>query len=177
MTVIQPPGVQWVVSWLQRKLGLWHFHSQSSTSRNKCVLLGHFILMTVLSHQAHMIWLLAEISIIGLGRDLLGESGIIMNFNDHTVIRDTDIVNYSNERQRHMHFIISRGPDWDHVYMSGHETKTLTDEYSWASKILNAEHKPANLDDVIKTCENLQVEAKHQRKILLQIYEHLLMEN
>jgi hypothetical protein len=28
--------------------------------------------------------------IIGQGRDLLGESGIIMNFNDQTVIWDTD---------------------------------------------------------------------------------------
>jgi hypothetical protein len=42
-------------------------------------------------------------------RDLLGELGIIMNFNDHTVTWDTDNRNYSNERQRH--FIISRGPD------------------------------------------------------------------
>jgi hypothetical protein len=30
--------------------------------------------------------------IIGLGRDLLGESGIIMNFNDHTVTWDTDTI-------------------------------------------------------------------------------------
>jgi hypothetical protein len=41
-----------------------------------------------------------------MGRDLLGELGIIMNFNDHTVSWDTDT---HNERQRH--FIISRGPD------------------------------------------------------------------
>jgi hypothetical protein len=27
-----------------------------------------------------------------LGRDLLGESGIIMNFNDHTVTWDTDTI-------------------------------------------------------------------------------------
>jgi hypothetical protein len=49
--------------------------------------------------------------IIGLGRDLLGELGIIINFNDHTVTWDTDSLHYSNERQRYMHSIISRGPD------------------------------------------------------------------
>jgi hypothetical protein len=46
-----------------------------------------------------------------MGRYLLGELGIIMNFNDHTVTWDTDNRHYSNERQRYMHFIISRGPD------------------------------------------------------------------
>jgi xylose isomerase len=42
--------------------------------------------MTVLSHQAHMIWLLA------VNQDTLGELGIIMNFNDHTVTWDTDTI-------------------------------------------------------------------------------------
>jgi hypothetical protein len=49
----------------------------------------------------------------------------------------------------------------------------LRDEYSRATKILDAEYKPASLDDVIKTCENLQVEEQHQLKELLQKYEHL----
>jgi hypothetical protein len=78
---------------------------------------------------------------------------------------------YSNERQRH--FIISRGPDWDDVYMIANEPQTLRDEYSRATKILDSEYKPASLDDVIKTCENLHVEEQHQLKILLQKYEHL----
>jgi hypothetical protein len=38
-----------------------------------------------------------------MGRDLLGESGIIMNFNDHTVTWDT--------KTEIQHSIISRGPD------------------------------------------------------------------
>jgi hypothetical protein len=42
-----------------------------------------------------------------------------------------------------------------------------------ATVILDAEYKPASLDDVIKTCENLHVEEQHQLKILLQKYEHL----
>jgi hypothetical protein len=57
--------------------------------------------------------------------------------------------------------------------MSSNEPQTLIDEISRATKILDAEYKPASLDDVIKTCENLHVEEQHQLKILLQKYEHL----
>jgi hypothetical protein len=58
--------------------------------------------------------------------------------------------------------------------MSANEPQTLTDEYSRATKILDNEYKPASLDDVSKTCENLHVEEQHQLKILLQKYKHLL---
>jgi hypothetical protein len=58
--------------------------------------------------------------------------------------------------------------------MSTNEPQTLRDEYSRATKILDAEYKPASLDDVIKTCENLHVEEQHQYKILLQKDEHLI---
>jgi hypothetical protein len=57
--------------------------------------------------------------------------------------------------------------------MSENEPQTLKDEYSRATKILDAGCKPASLDDVIKTCENLHVEEQHQLKTLLQKYEHL----
>jgi hypothetical protein len=57
--------------------------------------------------------------------------------------------------------------------MNANEPQTLIDEYSPATKILDAEYKPASLDDVIKTCENLHVEEQHQLKTLLQKYEHL----
>jgi hypothetical protein len=57
--------------------------------------------------------------------------------------------------------------------MSANEPQTLRNEYSRSTKIPNAEYKPASLDDVIKTCENLHVEEQHQLKILLQKYEHL----
>jgi hypothetical protein len=39
--------------------------------------------------------------------------------------------------------------------------------------ILDAEYKPASLDDVIKTFENLHSEKQHQLKALLQKYELL----
>jgi hypothetical protein len=44
------------------------------------------------------------------------------------------------------------------VYMRANEPQTLRDEYSQSTKILDAEYKPASLDDIIKTFENLYVE-------------------
>jgi hypothetical protein len=52
--------------------------------------------------------------------------------------------------------------------MSANEPQMLRYKYSRATKILDAEYKPASLDDVIKTCENLHVEEQHQLEILLQ---------
>jgi hypothetical protein len=42
-------------------------------------------------------------------RDLLGELGIIMDFNDHTVTWDTDTITVKDTEIQHL--IISRGPD------------------------------------------------------------------
>jgi hypothetical protein len=58
--------------------------------------------------------------------------------------------------------------------MSANEPQTLRNEYFQSTKILDAEYKPASLDDVIKTCENLHVEEQHPMKILLRKYEHLI---
>jgi hypothetical protein len=44
------------------------------------------------------------------------------------------------------------------VYMIANEPQTLRDEYSRATKILDAEYKPETLDDIVKTCENIHVE-------------------
>jgi hypothetical protein len=56
--------------------------------------------------------------------------------------------------------------------MSANEPQTLRYEYSRATKILDAGYKPASLDDVIKTCENLHVDEQHQLKTLLKKYDH-----
>jgi hypothetical protein len=63
--------------------------------------------------------------------------------------------------------------------MSANEPQTLRDEYFWSTKILDAEYKPASasLDDVINTCENLQVEEQHQLKILLKNMNMSLMKH
>jgi hypothetical protein len=52
--------------------------------------------------------------------------------------------------------------------MIANEPQTLRDEYSQATKILDAEYKTASLEIVIRTCENLHVEEQHQLKIFLQ---------
>jgi hypothetical protein len=65
---------------------------------------------------------------------------------------------YFNQRQRYS--TLSSIEALIEVYMSANEPQTLRDEYSWATKSLDAEYKHilASLDDVIKTCENLHVE-------------------
>jgi hypothetical protein len=69
-----------------------------------------------------------------------------MNFNDHTVTWDTDT-----------------------IPMKDRDTCTLSSVEALIE--VYAEFKPASLDDVIKTCENLHVEEQHQLKELLQKYE------
>jgi hypothetical protein len=39
--------------------------------------------------------------------------------------------------------------------MNANESQTLRDEYSQATKILDADYKPASFDGFIKTFENL----------------------
>jgi hypothetical protein len=104
-----------------------------------------------------------------IGRDLLGESGIFMNFNDHTVTWDTDTI----PMQDIYTCTLSSVEALIEAYMSANELQTLRDEYCQATNILHVEYKPVSLVDVIKTCENLHVEEQHQLKILLQKYEHL----
>jgi hypothetical protein len=90
-----------------------------------------------------------------------------MNFNDHTVTWDTDTIPMKDRGT------LSSVETLIEVYMNENEPQTLRDEYSRATKILDTEYKPASLDYVIKTCENLHVEEQHQLKTLLQKYDHL----
>jgi hypothetical protein len=103
-------------------------------------------------------------------RDVLGELGIIMNFNDHTVTWDTETIPMKDRDASTLSSVEALIED----YMIANEPQTLRDKYSRATKILDAEYKhiSASLDDVIKTCENLHVEEQHQLKTLLQKYEH-----
>jgi hypothetical protein len=106
---------------------------------------------------------------LAINRDLLGELGIIMNFNDRTVTWDTDTtpMKYGDT------YTLSSLGALIEVYMSANESQTLRYEYSSATKIIDSEYNPASLDDVIKTYENLHVKEQHQLKILIQKYEHL----
>ena len=59
------------------------------------------------------------------------------------------------------------------VYLTENELQTLVDKLPCYTKILDAEYKPAVLDEVIKMCENLNQEEQHQLLQILQKYEHL----
>jgi hypothetical protein len=65
-----------------------------------------------------------------------------MNFNDHTIIWDTDTIPMKDRDT----CTLSPVEVLIEVYMSENEPQTLRDEYSRATK----------------TCENLHVEEKHQ---------------
>jgi glutamyl/glutaminyl-tRNA synthetase len=95
-----------------------------------------------------------------------------MNFNDHMVTWDTDTIPMKDSDNS----TLSSLEALNEVYMIANEPQTLRDEYSQATKILDAEYKQTSsrFDNVIKTCENLYIEEQHQLKILLQKYEHLL---
>jgi hypothetical protein len=90
-----------------------------------------------------------------------------MNLNNHTVTWDTDTIPMKDRGT------ISSLKALIVVHMSTNEPQTLRDEYSRATKNLDSDYKPASLNDVIKTCDNLHVDEQHQLKILLQKYTNL----
>jgi hypothetical protein len=77
-----------------------------------------------------------------------------MNFNDHKVIWDSDTIPMKDRDTG----TLSSVEALIEVCMSANEPQTLRNEYFLPTNILDAEYKPASLDDVIKTCENLHVE-------------------
>jgi hypothetical protein len=79
-----------------------------------------------------------------------------MNFNDHTVIWDTDTILIKDRET----CTLSSKEALIEVCMIVNEPKTLRDESSRVTKILDAEYKPESLDGFIKTCENLHVETQ-----------------
>jgi hypothetical protein len=89
-----------------------------------------------------------------MGRYLLGELGIIMIFNDHTVTWDTDTIPMKGRDT----CTLTSVEALIEVHMSTNEPQTLRDEYYQATKILDTEYMPESLDDVLKTFENIHVE-------------------
>ena len=102
-----------------------------------------------------------------IGRDLLGELGIILNFNDHTVTWDTDTIPMKDRGTLNTQDALLE------VYLASNEPKSLVDEFSRSTKILDAEYKPAVLKEVTQMCTNLNTEEQHQLLKLLQKYDHL----
>jgi hypothetical protein len=96
-----------------------------------------------------------------------------MNFNDQMITWDTNTIPMKDRGTR----CLSPVESLIEVYMSANEPQTLRDGYSRATEILYAEYKPASLDDVIKTCENLHIKELHQFKTLLQKYNLSSLQN
>jgi hypothetical protein len=85
MTVIQTPGLQLVVSLLQLKLG---YACDIFTPRVQPQETNVYFLGISVDDRSES----SSTYDMIIGRDLLGESGIIMNFNDHTITWDTDTI-------------------------------------------------------------------------------------
>jgi hypothetical protein len=63
---------------------------------------------------------------LAINQDLLRELGIIMNFNDKTIIRDTDTIPMNDSNICTSSSAVPLIED----YMSANEPQTLRDEYS-----------------------------------------------
>jgi hypothetical protein len=102
-----------------------------------------------------------------IGRDLLGKLDIILNFDDKTVTWDTDTILMKDRGSLNSQKVITE------IYLTANEPQNLMDEFYCSTKILDAEYKPAILEEVSKTCGNLSEEEQHQLHQVLQKYEHL----
>jgi hypothetical protein len=91
-----------------------------------------------------------------IGRDLLGEIGIILNFNDHTVTWDTNTIPMKDRGTLNTQDALVE------VYLASNEPKSLVDKFSQSTKILGAEYKPAILEEVTQMCANLNLEEQSQ---------------
>jgi hypothetical protein len=101
-----------------------------------------------------------------IDRDLLGNLGIILNFNDHTVTWDTGTIPMRDRGTLNTQDALLE------LYLPSNEPQSLVNKFSRSTKILDADYKPAILEDVAQMCENLNSEEQHQLLQLLQKYEH-----
>jgi Retroviral aspartyl protease len=103
-----------------------------------------------------------------IGRDLLRKLGIILNFNDKTVTWDTNTIPMKDRGSLNSQKVITE------IYLTANEPQSLLNEFSCSTKILDAEYKPAILEEVSKTCESLNEEEQQK---LLQVLNIFLMEH
>jgi hypothetical protein len=107
-----------------------------------------------------------------IGRDLLGKLGIILNFNDKTVTWDTDTIPIKERGSLNSQKVITE------INLTANEPQSLLNEFSRSTKILDAEYKPAILEEVIKTCEtsikrNNTNYSKYSKNMNIFLMEHL----
>jgi hypothetical protein len=99
-----------------------------------------------------------------ISRDLLGELEIILNFNDQTITWDTDSIPMKDRGTLNNQDAILQ------VYLASNELQSLVDKFLRSTKILDAEYKPAVLEEVTQWCTNLNKEEQHKLLELLQKY-------
>jgi hypothetical protein len=97
-----------------------------------------------------------------IGKDLLGELGIILYFNDYTVTWNTDTIPMKDRGTLNTQDAILE------AYLASNEPKHLVDKFSQSTKILDAEYKPAVLEE-----ETPMAEEQNKLLELLQKHEHL----
>jgi RNase H-like domain found in reverse transcriptase/Reverse transcriptase (RNA-dependent DNA polymerase)/Integrase zinc binding domain/Retroviral aspartyl protease len=95
-----------------------------------------------------------------IGRDLLQDLGIILNFQDNIIQWDHAITAMTSI-------------DSEPIINTIEESKPIIEATNRIKSILEAKYEPANLDDVVNDCKNLSVSEKSQLKQLLNRYYDL----
>jgi gag-polyprotein putative aspartyl protease len=96
-----------------------------------------------------------------LGRDLLQDLGIVLNFKDNTIVWDDSIIAMQGN-------VIS--PD---ALNNIEESETMYDATSRMKRIIEAKYEAANLNEIAKDCKNLSTVEQNQLEELLQKYSTL----
>ena len=105
-----------------------------------------------------------------LGRDVLSELRITLNFMDQTMTWDDASIRMKDPES----FTDLVDPINDFFWSNDHyETEVLQEASAHLQKILNVKYAPADLNAVIQACRHLSEYEKIQLHALLKKYEHL----
>jgi len=105
-----------------------------------------------------------------VGRDLLSELGITLNFSDQTVTWQDSTIHMKDPE------LLSDISSPLHEFFwhyECYESQCLQDASSRLKKILDAKYAPADLDEIVRQCVHLAEEAQMMLKTSLKKYEHL----
>ena len=105
-----------------------------------------------------------------LGRDVMSELGITLDFKDQTMTWDDSTVNMKDPDT--LSDLLDPVNDfyWNEDL---NETEALQEASARLKKILDAKYEAADLDEVVRACEYLDSNEQQQLLALLRKYEHL----
>lgn len=95
-----------------------------------------------------------------IGRDLLAELGIKLDFKEHTISWDDIEIPMKPDAATYGNFYIADSPAMD-------------DATERIKHILDAKYEPANLDDIVNSCHHLKTEQRKKLRKLLEKYKIL----